>query len=336
MTHTGWRSGYRRVGPGRRADGQVLVLFVLGVVGLILVAGLVVDGGNAFLNRRQAQNTADLAALAGTKAIADWYMTLPTSTASTVYSAIAARAVANGCSATGVVPCSWSASFVNAGQASLGSPMTSGTNPTGSIPTGAQGVTVQVTQLPSTYFLGVIGQGKWTVQTTATALTGNLGPGAGSLLPIGVNPPTSTGGGPVTLTSETSYGPGNFGWLSWTGSNQTNVLADSICAPDNSALSLPTPVPGDPGVKNASDVRSCLNKWIGSVIYVPVFDTCSPCNGNGATFHVIGYTAFFLESYTTKGGAINTLSGYFVTYTLSSIGSAATSGATSLAIELVH
>src|SRR5512138_839051 len=44
--------------------GQALILVVLAMVGLAGMVGLVVDGGNAFLDRRKAQNAADSAALA--------------------------------------------------------------------------------------------------------------------------------------------------------------------------------------------------------------------------------------------------------------------------------
>src|SRR6266542_608527 len=44
--------------------GQALVMIVLAIVGLAGIAGLVVDGGNAFLDRRKAQNAADSAVLA--------------------------------------------------------------------------------------------------------------------------------------------------------------------------------------------------------------------------------------------------------------------------------
>lgn len=44
--------------------GQALVLIALALVGLAGITGLVVDGGNAFLDRRNAQNAADSAALA--------------------------------------------------------------------------------------------------------------------------------------------------------------------------------------------------------------------------------------------------------------------------------
>ena len=45
--------------------GQVLIIVTLALVAIIGVAGLAIDGGNAFLDRRNAQNAADSAALAG-------------------------------------------------------------------------------------------------------------------------------------------------------------------------------------------------------------------------------------------------------------------------------
>lgn len=49
--------------PGQR--GQALILIVFAIVGLVAITGLAVDGGNAFSDRRQAQNAADAAAMAG-------------------------------------------------------------------------------------------------------------------------------------------------------------------------------------------------------------------------------------------------------------------------------
>lgn len=45
--------------------GQALILIVFAIIGLIGITGLAVDGGNAFAERRRAQNAADAAALAG-------------------------------------------------------------------------------------------------------------------------------------------------------------------------------------------------------------------------------------------------------------------------------
>ncbi len=45
--------------------GQVLIIFVFAIVGLIGITGLAIDGGNIYQKRREAQNAADTAALAG-------------------------------------------------------------------------------------------------------------------------------------------------------------------------------------------------------------------------------------------------------------------------------
>jgi hypothetical protein len=48
--------------------GQALIVIALALVGLVGIAGLVIDGGNAFQDRQQAQNAADSAALASAQA----------------------------------------------------------------------------------------------------------------------------------------------------------------------------------------------------------------------------------------------------------------------------
>src|SRR5512143_969605 len=44
--------------------GQVLIIFVFAIIGLIGMTGLAIDGGNIYSDRRHAQNAADTAALA--------------------------------------------------------------------------------------------------------------------------------------------------------------------------------------------------------------------------------------------------------------------------------
>src|SRR5574337_792710 len=48
-----------------RESGQAIVLIVMAMVGLVGLTALAVDGGNAYSDRRHAQNAADTAALAG-------------------------------------------------------------------------------------------------------------------------------------------------------------------------------------------------------------------------------------------------------------------------------
>ena len=55
----------RTASRGRASDGQIIVIFALGLVAMIAMVGLVLDGGSTFAQRRGQQNAADLAALAG-------------------------------------------------------------------------------------------------------------------------------------------------------------------------------------------------------------------------------------------------------------------------------
>src|SRR5512135_793344 len=48
----------------QRQRGQALILIVLAIVGMVGLTGLAIDGGNAYSDRRHAQNAADTAALA--------------------------------------------------------------------------------------------------------------------------------------------------------------------------------------------------------------------------------------------------------------------------------
>ena len=70
--------------------GQAIVLIVLGIVGLIGLTALAIDGGNAYSDRRHAQNAADTAAFASA------LDKLSGGTAATIVNAGEARAVSNG------------------------------------------------------------------------------------------------------------------------------------------------------------------------------------------------------------------------------------------------
>ncbi len=52
--------------------GQVLIIFVFAIIGLVAITGLAVDGGMVYSDRRQAQNAADTAALAAAVARDNW------------------------------------------------------------------------------------------------------------------------------------------------------------------------------------------------------------------------------------------------------------------------
>ena len=315
------------------AQGQILALFAISLVVLILLTGLVIDGGNVFLQRRDSQNSADLGAMAGAKRLADYYV-LPTGTAGkaftgtdNVYTIIETRMGQNDCASGVGSDCSWTARYVGprsgATFADLGPVTAFDTAPPGAVSgTRALGVTVNVTKTPRTYFLGVIGKSTWTVNTVATAITGKLpGAPAGQLLPIGLTELPTVEGALYPLTSG-SNGPGNFGWVSWDGSNSAGSLATSLCTPNNPPFTLPAQFPGDPGKTNASSVRACLQQWVdnGQTVLIPiVLKTNDPAgtpgcstggNGNNFTYCIVAIAAFVITGYAQP--AVDQINGRFV------------------------
>ncbi len=128
-----------------RERGQVVVIFAMALVALLAMVGLVLDGGSTFAQRRDQQNAADLAALAGAN---DYLLN---SDATAAYAR--ARAVAG-----------------QNGYADGTNGITVNVNLT--VSNGAR-VQVDITAPHANTFARVIpGQESWQVSTTATAKTG--------------------------------------------------------------------------------------------------------------------------------------------------------------------
>ncbi len=309
----------------RARQGQILPLFAGSLLVIILIVGLVIDGGNVFLQQRDSQNGADIGAMAGTKRLADYYVkgTAYTPT-NNVYTAIATRMTENNCGASSA--CTWTAKYVGprtgAGFLDLGPVAATDPNPPTVAGQAALGVRVDVNRTPRTYLLGVIGQSAWNVNTSATALAQEpTGAPAGQLLPIGLTELPTQEGAVYALTSG-SNGPGNFGWVSWDGSNSAGSLATSICTPNNPAFSLPYQFPGDPGKTNASAVRNCLQQWVDNqqTVLIPIVlksnDPAAPpgCStgGNGNNFHycIVAIAAFVITGYAQP--AVDQINGRFI------------------------
>jgi len=127
--------------------GQALILIVVGIIGLIGLTALAVDGGMAYSDRRQAQNAADAAALAGGLAYAR---------GNSINSTALARANTNGYDNDGTTN-TVTVSSVNA--------------PAGVCPGNQPGkdITVQIQNTVETYFGPVVGINQITNSVTATA-----------------------------------------------------------------------------------------------------------------------------------------------------------------------
>ena len=330
------RSSRRRAGQ----RGQILVIVAGGLIGILAIGALALEGGTLVLNRRDAQNSADLASLAGTRVVALSH-TAGGRTQADVLGAVQTSLGANDCRLVASTSCTWTAHFVGAGLADLGPIANTGAG----VPAAALGVRVGVTREPSAFLGRVLGFDHWTVSTDGTAIAARPSSfPTGILLPIAVcgwfnaanpndcpqasNTPKSNA---VDYKADQIYdltdgkdAPGGFGWLSWTGTNSAGALATSLCKPNNTPFSLDSPFddphgagevwfPVDPGKSNASAVRDCLDGWIssGATVLVPIYDLVEG-NGNNAKYHITGVAAFILTS--RQQPAIDNIQGTFVKY----------------------
>jgi hypothetical protein len=133
------------------------------------------------------------------------------------------------------------------------------------------------------------------------------------LLPIALVQPISMQEGSIFALTSGSNGPGNFGWVSWDGSNSSGALATSLCTPNNPPFTLPYQFPGDPGVTNATDVRDCLQKWVDNkvTVLIPIVRaTNDPLNngscstgatGNNFHYCIVALAAFKITGFTQPG-----------------------------------
>jgi PKD repeat protein len=107
-------------------------------------------------------------------------------------------------------------------------------------------------------------------------------------------------------------GPGNFGWLSWTGDPSTPTLVESLTPPGDSdtylnpydaadhVLSVGDWVYGKPGVSNAKALRTALDNLESYVITVPVWDDAEG-QGRNVEYHIVGYARVQITDYRLPG-----------------------------------
>jgi Flp pilus assembly protein TadG len=137
-----------------RQPGQIMVLFALSLLGMSALMALILDGGTLYVQRRTAQNAADAAALAGSRALQQ--ATARSSTA--IASEICTYLLAN---SFGVQPTA-TAYFVGTNGTTnvqtIALPPDCAGSRSNWIPDGASGVHVDVTIGPyPTYMAGVVG-----------------------------------------------------------------------------------------------------------------------------------------------------------------------------------
>lgn len=290
---------------------------------IILILGLAVDGGYALVQRRNAQNSADFAALAAARMVAVHLAgNVSDGTDANVRAAIDAAISINGGE-----PVTYGA---------LDGPMYLGHDGSvlgyvgsGVIPSGTSGVRTTVSHAWTPYFLRLIGADHWTASASAAARGGfHAGRPPGAMLPVGIaqaffnnRQPCS---GPVSsdpsnpchpqrLTPGTLNVPGGFGWLKYGCAgyglgqdgpdsaggcrNSAGFLQEEIGPPGNSfGCCTQVGLPGSadrigslPGNTVSADCSSLVS--LGATLPVAVWDEAGGSGAN-AWYHVVGFTGF--------------------------------------------
>ena len=156
-------------------NGQSIVIIAIVMVGMLALAGVAIDGGNLFLQRRNTQNAADAASLAGTRVLSRAICYHEDATDAAIAATVDQYALANDVpDLSGLV-----AEYTDIEENVLG------TVGAGSIPVGASGVSVDIQNNVQTFFVGVLGIEDMNVSATALAMTGPLDT-MGGLRPMGI------------------------------------------------------------------------------------------------------------------------------------------------------
>jgi hypothetical protein len=295
--------------------GQVLALFALAATALVLGAAVVVDGGYAFAQRRETQNAADFAAMAGTRIVGIKLTNNPpgAGTAANVEQAIRETLAANGAELA-------DAHYVDEEGHALG-----GVVGATSIPNRAFGVAVNARTNWQPFLLGVIGVTDWASSAGATAITPGRSIGGG-VLPVGIRDSTYDGHARCQITEvndcigDLTSGelniPGGFGWLKfgiqgqggkcdWTSS--LGMISDGGCQSSKTFLDSQIGPPSDShGCCTAVDLPGSEDK-IGSLtgnewgdlsfyidnqipVWVPIWDYAGGTGANG-WYDIVGFGA---------------------------------------------
>jgi Flp pilus assembly protein TadG len=270
----------------RDERGQAVLMTVLFLTVLIGVAALSIDVGSWYREQRQAQATADAAALAGAQA-------LPADpTEAQVLAGQYATSNGGGVLAAG------------------GIALRNDFEPHDT-------VVVKVSKDAPSFFANIFAIGHATVTATAAARAG-VPEQVDGAAPIVVNKlhPLLSGPGcpcfnvPTTLPLGKDGAPGAFGIVDLNGGSNGNPdLADWIQSGFDGFLGT-GPYESDTGAKfDSNEIQSALSDRLGTELLFPVYDTLSD-QGANAEYDVIGWVAFHLTSFDAQGDS-GDLTGWF-------------------------
>lgn len=330
--------------PSSAERGQSIVIVTLLFIGAVAMLGLVLDGGNAYLQRRRMQNAADGAALAGAIKLANPGTLTGRNLECAIRFEIERFATSNGAPGPNPLPnCGTNnpnviAQFITDNAIPRGY-----VGDVGSVPSDAKGISVTVRSTFNTFFLGVVNLSTGAVSAPAKAsiVTGFL-QSPESIQPLSI--PCNQARLRDCFQFNTTYdiyegaGSGSFGWLSWNGQTDAGYVADmlnpnmnmlggytdpkGICPAANVAVShngVQCWVRGLTGVTNSSNIRAQLEIWKARGLSNPpipmtiiIYDT-SEASGSNSIYRIKGFAAFTLLDYSLSSKWIK---GRFIEYTV--------------------
>jgi Putative Flp pilus-assembly TadE/G-like len=306
-----------------KESGQLMIIVALGMVALMGFVAVVVDLGNAYSQRRLAQNAADAAAMAAVRMIR---MSDPSTLGSFIHGEIVRVAGLNGNAQVDPV----NTNYLGTTGSILGQ-----VNSYGGSLSDVAGVTVKTYISYNTYFAGIVGINTMTSGAHATAMSLAVDSVTGvALRPIAVreHPDGDSTkkyevGSSYLLWDSKKESPGNAGWLDFdAGSNGAKELTGWITdgfgsnlnpftfyhdradqtpgdSETNKTLRFPSWLEGNPGVK--ASAKSAVEGLIGKSITIVLY---SKITGSGANckYRVVGMAQFSVTSADEKDAIYGT------------------------------
>ncbi|MEY2472274.1 MAG: hypothetical protein QOK28_1603 [Actinomycetota bacterium] len=268
----------------RNERGAALMLIALSLVAVVGTSGVIVDGGSAFAQRRQMQNAADSAALAGARALDK----LTTNAEGAVWSAVVASATANGADASSVT-CRIETDVL----VDLGACPTGATGTAVALKAASSAVHVTVGAQKNTSFVRVVGIQNFTARASATAQIEGLRAGNSpfAICAVGDTDPRADGDGQAVpiIFPDNSMNPSAIGVTyelqdpTTIGCGQGNTFK-GLTADFSNDYPVPGPwnvANGDHGINVSNAVAAgnsaCRGSLIdGCIILVPLCHAASP------------------------------------------------------------
>jgi hypothetical protein len=308
-----------RSNPVLGERGQILVIAAFGIIGLIAVAALVLEGGNAYAQQRVVQNGADATANAGAVALA----TKLGGTATTdgdVLAAMGRIATANTLDAFTGRYTNVTGQYLDAFGTVVANAADGAVVGDGAIPPGAQGVAVDGSRTFDTVLGRAVGINTFTASAPATAVAGRLTGGRflPIVLPVSIVDCDTNGSlgsvpadrwqvsQPGTPPVGTEYivplcktGGGSFQILDLDpGQRCDNEIANP---PTIQWDSFPVIVDSDNGNNCAKPIADYVNANLqGQTVVIPICDNTvgDPCGtegGSHATYRITRVASFYID-----------------------------------------